>query len=150
MVGMTESGTNMHLLLKIILFILKWIINLSAIEEHKNMQNREAFETKSKVSCTWKKCPLCLAWFYLSFSRLACEKTTPCLLILRRGKNKSLGNSFREKAINILRREKNNVNYFVDYQLGGGQRREWTHLRTVVLQVCSFINSISFNWRCIC
>lgn len=52
MVAMTESGTNMHLFLKIILFILKWIINLSAIEEHKNMQNREAFETKSKVSCT--------------------------------------------------------------------------------------------------
>lgn len=37
MVVMIEFGINMYLFLKIILFILKWIINLLVIEEYKNM-----------------------------------------------------------------------------------------------------------------
>lgn len=37
MAAVAESGTNIHLFLKIVLFLLKWIINLSAIWKHKDI-----------------------------------------------------------------------------------------------------------------
>lgn len=51
---MVESVPKTHLFLKTVLFILKLIIHLSATEKQKDIQNREAFEIRLKVSFTWK------------------------------------------------------------------------------------------------
>lgn len=121
---------------------------MSAIEKHKHIQNREAFEIKLKVSCNRGTIDAfyVLAWLDSLFSILALWKKTGLCLPSnsQEEKSKSLGNLFREEAI-ILKSEKSNVNSFLDYQLRAGQRREWTQVRTLVLEVWPFSNRINLN-----
>lgn len=89
--------------------------------------------------CVWK---ILFVVLKISFHENIC----PCVPSnSQEGKNKSLGNPFREEAIDTQKHEKSNVSYFICHLLGGSQRRESTHLKTGVLKMWSFTSSISMN-----
>lgn len=70
---------------------------------------------ESNAVCAWK---ILFVVLKINFH----ENTCPCLPSnYQEEKNKSLGNPFREEAIDTHKHEKSKVSYFIDHLRGGGR-----------------------------